>query len=388
MTFAARIVLAAGLAALLPRGAEAQALSAAEGPYPWRGLMLDEARHFFGKDAVKRFLDRMAKDGFNVFHWHLTDNQGWRIEIRRYPELARVASVRDVAEWRRLRTEGWLDPDVATYGPFFYTQEDVRETVAYAAKLGIAVVPEIEVPGHCRALLKAMPSLQCENVSGRLDEVERGYRCAVVCAGCDETVRFYENVLDELCELFPSKVIHLGGDEVKTDFWKDCGRCGERVRAEGLGGVHGLKGWLMRRLEAHLAKKGRRIAGWDEILDDGLSTNAVVFCWRGGSAARRAAETGHDVVLCPEEYCYFDFRQCAEDDGLVYHPRGNKVFPPLTVEKVLSFDPLAGIPDSCRAHVLGAQGNNWTELTCDEGTLFRKAWPRAKALSEVLSRKR
>lgn len=356
-------------------------------PYAWRGLMLDEARHFFGKDAVMRILDRMAGENYNVFHWHLVDHQGWRLQLRRYPGLAEKASVRDVAEWKRIRTEGWDDPAQETYGPFFYTQDDVREVVAHAARLGIVVMPEIEIPGHCRALLKARPSLQCANVAARLDEVESGYRCAVVCAGDDEPLRFFENVLDEVCELFPSKVIHLGGDEVRKDFWKACPKCQARVRAEGLSGEDALQGWLMRHFEKHLASRGRRLGGWDEILADGLSTNAVVFCWRGGDVARRAVEAGYEIVQCPEEYCYFDFRQGLPGDTRRYHPRGDRVFAPLTVEKVRSFDPLAGIPIDCRGRVLGAQANNWTELTLDEETLMFKMWPRATALADVLKRK-
>ena len=358
----------------------------AETPMRWRGLMLDEARHFFGKDAVIRLLERMAREKYNVFHWHLTDHHGWRLQIRRCPELTERASVRDVAEWRRIRTEGWDDPDQKTYGPYFYTQDEIREVVAHAASLGITVVPEIEIPGHCRALLKALPSLQCEGVSALLDEVEKGYRCAVVCAGNDETLRFYENVIDEVCELFPSPVIHLGGDEVKKDFWKSCPKCQARIRREGLNDANALQGWMMRHFEKYLASKGRRLAGWNEILEDGLTTNAVVFCWRGGDVARRAVEAGYDVVQCPEEYCYFDFRQSAENDGRVYHPRGDKVFPPLTVEKVRSFDPLAGIPPELQGHVLGAQANNWTELTLNEETLNWKIWPRAAALAKVLRR--
>ena len=362
--------------------------SAFGGACSWRGLMLDESRHFFGKAVVMRILDRMAAENYNVFHWHLVDHQGWRIEILRYPELTRIASVRDAAEWRRLRTEGWADPDTEKYGPYFYSQADIREVVAYAAARGITVVPEIEIPGHCRALLKAKPSLQCENVAGKLDEVEKGYRNAVVCAGSDEVLKFYEDVIDEVCDLFPSKVVHLGGDEAKTDFWKSCHKCQARIRNEKLSGEKALKGWLMRRFESYLASKGRRVGGWDEILDDGLTTNAVVFCWRGGDVAARAVEKGHDIVQCPEEYCYFDFGQGITGDNHAYHPRGNKVFPPLTVEKVRSFNPLAGIPLGCRGHVLGAQANNWTELTLDEESLMWKMWPRATALSEVLGRGR
>lgn len=353
-------------------------------PYAWRGLMLDESRHFFGKDAVKRILDRMSKENYNYFHWHLTDHQGWRLQIRRYPELTDIASVRDVAEWKNLRTEGWLDPDREKYGPYFYTQEDVREIVAFAAERGITVVPEIEIPGHCRALLKARPAMQCENVSEKLDMSELGYRCAVVCAGSDETVKFFENVLDEVCELFLSPIIHLGGDEVHTDFWESCPKCQARIAKEGLSCEKSLKGWLMRHFESYLASKGRRTGGWDEVAEDGLSTNALVFCWHVGDTARKVAEAGYEVVMCPEEYCYFDFQQ-GLDDGYVYHPRGYKVFPALTVEKVGSFKPIAGIPDKLKCKVIGAQANNWTELTLDEKTLVWKIWPRATALAKVLS---
>lgn len=352
--------------------------------FRWRGLMLDEARHFFGKSAVKRFLDRMARLKLNVFHWHLTDHQGWRIEIKRYPELTAVASVRSVPEWRRIRTLGWADPDQEVYGPFFYTQDEVREIVAYAAERHITVVPEIEIPGHCRALLKACPSLQCANVSDRLDEVEKGYRNAVVCAGSDETLRFYENVLDEVCALFPSSVVHIGGDEVRKDFWRGCPRCQMRMRREGLKDEAALQCWLMRHFETYLARRGRRISGWDEILDGNPGTNAVAFCWREQKVAQHAVAKGNEVVLCPEEYCYFDFGQGLSDDGCVYHPRGDKVFAPLTAEKVYSFDPLAWVGAEFGRQVLGAQGNSWTELTLEERTLDWKLWMRAAALAEVL----
>lgn len=352
--------------------------------FRWRGLMLDEARHFFGKTAVKRFLDRMARLKMNVLHWHLADHQGWRLEIKRYPELTAKASARDVTEWRRLRALGWLDPDRETYGPYFYTQDDVREIVAYAETRHVTVVPEIEIPGHCRAVLKAHPSLQCVNVSNRLDEVEKGYRCAVVCAGNDETLRFYENVLDEVCALFPSSVIHLGGDEARTDFWRDCPRCQVRRRTEGLSDEGALQGWLLRHFEARLAKRGRRAAGWDECANGAVSTNLIALCWRGTPHMRRAVSLGHDVVACPEEFCYFDFRQGFADDGFAYHPRGNTVFAPVTSEKVYSFDPRKGLSEEESRHVLGGQGNCWTELTLDEKTLDRKTWARAAALAEAL----
>lgn len=352
--------------------------------FKWRGLMLDEARHFFGKAAVKRFLDRMARLKLNVFHWHLTDHQGWRIEIRRCPELTAVASVRNVAEWRRLRPIAWADPEQEDYGPFFYTQDDVREIVAYAAARHITVIPEIEIPGHCRAILRARPQLQCENVSNRLDEVEEGYRRAVVCAGRDETLRFFENVLDEVCELFPSPIIHIGGDEVRKDFWRGCPRCQARLRQEGLKDEVELQAWLTRHFAAHLARKGRRIVGWDEMTEGGVGTNAVALCWRERELARRAVARGHEVVLCPEEYCYFDFQQGLPDDDHAYHPRGDQVFAPLTVQKVYSFNPLAWAGTAQRAKVLGAQGNNWTELSVDEAQLDWKIWMRAAALAEVL----
>ena len=348
----------------------------------WRGLHLDESRHFFGKEAVCRFVDRMSSLGYNTFHWHLTDHHGWRIEIKRYPKLTQDGAVRRLCDWKGRIAQKWLDEGVESYGPYFYTQDEAREIVAYAAARGVTVVPEIELPGHVFAALCAYPELGCPDELARLEEL--GVKAATLCAGTDETLRFFEGVLDEVCDIFPSPFVHLGGDEVCKDVWKGCPRCQARMKRLGLEGEDALQGWLMRHFAGYLKSKGRRMVGWDEILDDALPKDVVVMCWRGHARARLAAEAGYDVVLCPEEFCYFDFRQSEEDDGFRYHPKG-RLFEPVSAEKVRRFDPYAGLSRNLRSHVLGAQANNWTEYTPDERTLDHKLWKRAEALSSALS---
>ena len=350
--------------------------------YRWRGLHLDESRHFFGKQVVKRFIDRMAALKFNVFHWHLTDHQGWRLQIDACPELTEKGSIRNVPEWKRMRPREWLDVDAAAYGPYFYTKDDVREILSYAHARHITVMPEIEIPGHSLAAIRACPFLLCPDSRDKLDKL--GYRCATICAGSDEVLRFYEKVLDEVCALFPSVYIHTGGDEARKDIWRECPRCQARIKKEGLKDETELQAWLTRHFADYLAAKGRRLVGWDEILEgDALAAGAVVMSWRGRKGAIAAAMAGHDVILCPEQYCYYDFRQGLANDPETYHGKSRQ-FAPVSAAMVYSFDPCEGIPSDRRGHVIGAQGNSWTELTLDEKTLDWKLWTRAAALAEVL----
>ena len=379
------LCLAAAMAACTLGGAYGD--QPAAGTYPWRGVHLDESRHFFGKETVKRLLDRMAKERLNVFHWHLTDDQGWRIEIKRYPNLTkRGAQRRLVKDWKPQpfwydeRTEG-------TYGPYFYTQDEVREIVAYAHARGIRVVPEIEMPGHSLAALASYPELCCFPEMVRDCETflhpsfrTPGRNMRTYCIGSDETVRFLENVLDEVCELFPDDVIHIGGDEAPHGNWKECPKCQARMKAHGLADESVLQGWLMNHFIGYLDGKGGRTMGWEEILAGRPDQRKVIAqCWHGPERALKAVEAGYDVVMSPPKFCYFDFSQGVEGDTLVYN--GKTV---VSVDKVAAFDPADGIPAALRRHVLGAECCNWSEGTVSSEALERKIWPRAAVFAQRL----
>ena len=335
--------------------------------FPWRGILLDESRHFFGKEAVLRLLDVMARFKMNVLHWHLTDDQGWRIPIPGYPLLTETTRpVENRLNFCDLFTSG-------TYGPYSYSKEDLLEIVRQARERHIRIVPEVEIPGHSKALLKTCPQFACSLSERKTDNV--------VCVGKDDTIRFFEKALDEVCSIFPDAVVHIGGDECDRSDWARCPDCRERMRQEGIDDVAGLQSWVTAHFERHLRAKGRRLMGWDEIAEGGLPPGAMVMSWRGTSTGIRAAKGGQDVVMAPNEYCYFDYEQCLDDDPARY-PYNWTVMLPLA--KVYSFDPLRGIPSEFHRHVLGAQGNNWSEMTRTERELQWKVWPRAVALAEVL----
>ena len=338
-----------------------------EPKFPWRGLHLDEARHFFGKAVVLRLLETMARFKLNVLHWHLTDNQGWRIPIPDCPDLVKaVRPVENRWNFRDLKAEG-------TYGPYAYTRDELIEIVRRAAELHIRIVPELEIPGHSRVLLQVRPDLRCSLADAKVDNA--------ACPGKDGTIRFFERALDEVCEIFPGEIIHIGGDECDRSDWKRCPDCKARMEWEGIADVAGLQSWVTAHFEHYLAAKGRRLMGWDEIAEGGLPARAAVMSWRGTSTGITATESGHDVVMTPNEFCYFDYNQCIENDPVPYMVDWTV---PLPWAKTYMFDPLKGIPAEFHRHVLGAQGNNWSEKTCTERDLQWKVWPRAMALSEVL----
>ena len=308
--------------------------------FGWRGFMLDEARHFFGKEFVKGFIDLLALHKLNVFHWHLTDDQGWRIEIEKYPRLTAA-------------------------GPF-YTQNDIREVVAYAASRFVTVVPEIEMPGHCTAALAAYPQLSCSG--GPFEVATRwGVFEDVYCAGNDETFEFLEGVLGEVLALFPSEFIHIGGDECPKTRWRACAKCQAHIRTEGLRDEDELQSYFIRRIERFLHARDRRLVGWDEILEGSLAPHATVMSWRGMNGAIAAARAGHDAIATPNTHCYLDYS----------HEK-------ISLEKVYSFEP---IPSELAAehhnHILGVQANMWTELTPTPADVERQVWPRLCALAEV-----
>ena len=333
--------------------------------FSWRGMHLDVGRHFFGKKFVEEYIDLLSRYKFNVFHWHLTEDQGWRIEIKKYPRLTTVGS------WRK-ETLG----DGQPHGGF-YAQDDVREVVAYARARFITIVPEIEMPGHSMAALAAYPELSC---TGGPFDVQTKWRVFddVYCAGNDKTFEFLEDVLTEVMELFPGRYIHIGGDECPKTRWKACPKCQARIKAEGLANEHELQSYFIRRIERFLNAHGRKLVGWDEILEGGLAPNATVMSWRGIDGGIAAATSGHDVVMTPTSNCYFDYTQ-----GVTGEPWAVGTYLPL--EKVYAYEPVPpGLaPDQAR-HILGAQGNVWTEYIPGPPQAEYMAFPRACAMSEVV----
>ena len=331
--------------------------------YSWRGILLDDCRHFFGKETVKRQLDLMAQHKLNRFHWHLTEDQGWRLDIPGYPELVK-------------------------YGPYYYTEADIREIVAYAAERHITIVPEIELPGHVFAALAAYPEFACvpENLASREPRLVWGIEKDVLCLGNDKAIKFMEDVLDYVCRLFPGDVVHIGGDECPQVRWMTCPKCQARIKAEGLKDEHDLQPWITRHFVKFLEARGKRALGWDEYLLGDVPKSAIGMSWRtrpksgAGHAlvsGAQAAVRGHDVVMTPNKFCYLDYRQGLANDPFQYIG-GN-----VTLEICYSFDPCADVPAEARKHILGGQCNNWSEYTWNEYDLAWKMWPRTCALAEV-----
>ena len=341
--------------------------------FAWRGIMLDECRHFFGKAYVLRLLEQMALHKLNTFHWHLTDDQGWRIAIEKYPKLMEISSKRaaSVTPWDRKSQDG------KPYGPFFYTQQEIREIVAYAKARHIRVVPEIEMPGHARAALAAYPELSCRGLPLE-PRVMWSIEEEVYCAGNDQTLHFLEGVLDEVVTLFDSPFIHIGGDECPKTRWKECPKCQGRMKQYGLKDEHELQSWFVQHFDQYLAKKGRRIIGWDEILEGGLAPGAAVMSWRGMKGGQEAVALDHDVVMTPSPFCYFDYRQFSGNDGYEY------IGGLLPLKKAYAFDPCDGIPAYRERHVLGGQANLWSEYVWGQKDAEWKLFPRLCALAEAV----
>ena len=350
--------------------------------FAWRGVMLDVVRHFRTKAEVLRVIDQLAAHRINTLHFHLTDDQGWRIEIRKYPRLTEVGS------WRResqvgahvTDEDGVLRPQSFDGRPHggHYTQDDLREIIAYAADRFVTVVPEIETPGHVRAALAAYPSL---GVTGQPVEVwtEWGIADDVLNAE-DSTIDFFRDVLDEVIDLFPSAYIGLGGDECPKVQWEADPRTQERIRSLGLADEEQLQAWVIGQLAAHIESRGRRAFGWDEILEGGtLAPSATVVSWRGLRGATTAAKRGHDVISTPDDQVYLDYRQ----SDLPNEPIPIAIV--LSVDDVFRFDPVpADLTEAERAHVIGGQGNMWTEHVDDVRKLDYQLFPRVVALSEAL----
>lgn len=343
--------------------------------FPWRGMHLDVSRHFFSKDFIKKYLDILAYHKINTFHWHLTDGIGWRLQVDQYPLLTRKAAWRKVkdetAPWIGLELSDEARKDSAdTYGGY-YTKEDVREIVAYAKERHITVIPEIEMPGHSEAATFAYPEYSCPTAQPG---------SGIYCPGREETFAYLEGIIDEVVELFPeSPYIHIGGDEVGKEQWSKCPLCQKRKREQGLKDEHELQSYFVHRMEEYINSKGKAMIGFDEILEGGLAPNATVMSWTGFEGGVKAANAGHDVVMVPLDYVYFDHYQgqnpCEPQAWGGYN----------NVKRVYSFDPVpAGIAPENACHVLGGQANIWTESIRTPEHVEYMLLPRLAALSETL----
>ncbi|MFE9258220.1 beta-N-acetylhexosaminidase [Streptomyces sp. NPDC006879] len=348
--------------------------------FGWRGLLLDTARHFIPKDTVLRYLDLLAAHKLNVLHLHLTDDQGWRVQIERYPRLTEVGAWRARSKWGHRASPLWNE----TPHGGFYTHEDIREIVAYATDRHIQVVPEIDLPGHSQAAIAAYPELGNSDVvdTSTLKVWDDWGVSEHVLAPTEATLRFYEGVFEEILALFPpetSPFIHVGGDECPKEQWRKSPSAQARMRELGLADEDELQSWFIRHFDRWLAQRGRRLIGWDEILQGGLARGATVSSWRGYAGGVAAARAGHDVVMCPQQHVYLDHRQ----DGAAEEPMPIGYVRSLT--DVYRFEPVpAELSSEAAAHVLGAQANVWTEVVQDRSRLDYQVFPRLAAFAEVV----
>ncbi len=341
-----------------------------EPEFEYRGMMLDVSRHFFGKEFIKKQIDAIARFKMNRLHLHLTDAAGWRIEIKKYPRLTDFAAWRKPAIWK----DWWFGSreyvekgSEGVYGGY-YTQDDIREIVAYAAERYITIIPEIEMPAHSEEVLTAYPELSCTH---------EPYKQADFCIGNEKTYEFLENVLTEVMELFPSEYIHIGGDEAGKASWPHCPLCQKRMKEDNLSDVNELQSYFIHRIEKFVNSKGRQIIGWDEILDGGLAPNATVMSWRGTEGGIAATESGHKAIMTPGGYCYLDSYQDAP------HTQPMAFGPYMPLEKVYSYNPTDGLKEEQAKLIYGVQGNLWVEYIPTEELVEYMIYPRILAIAEI-----
>jgi len=344
--------------------------------YSWRGMMLDTCRHFMPVSFIKKFIDYLAIHKMNRFHWHLTEDQGWRIEIDKYPRLTEIGA------WRKETLEGHYSETPHKYDGKkhggFYSKKDIREIVQYAKERYISIIPEIEMPGHSGAAIASYPYLACTEGPFEVKTIW-GIHKDVYCAGKESTFEFLEDVLSEVIELFPSEYIHIGGDECPKDRWKECPDCQARIKNEGLKDEQELQSYFIKRIENFLNSKGKKLIGWDEILEGGLAPSATVMSWRGIKGGIEAANQGHDVIMSPTSHCYFDYYQGKKEN----EPLAIGGYLPL--KKVYSFEPMPKeLKKDKRKHILGGQANLWTEYVKTPRKAEYMLFPRMAAMSEVL----
>lgn len=339
--------------------------------FSYRGLHLDVSRHFRTKEFLKKQLDAMARYKLNRFHWHLTDGAGWRLEIKRYPELTEQAAYRPYPNWKAWWKGGrkYCTKDAPGADGGYYTQEDAREIVEYARQRHITVIPEIEMPGHSEEVLAVFPHLSCSG---------KPYVNSEVCIGNEDTFTFLQNVLLEVMEIFPSEYIHIGGDEANMDSWRKCPLCQKRMKQEGLADVKEFQSYLIHRMEKFLNEHGRQLLGWDEILEGGLAPRATVMSWRGEEGGIKAAKAGHDVIMTPGGFCYLDSYQ----DAPTTQPEAIGGY--LTLEKVYFYDPIPEVLTKEGAdYIQGVQANVWAEYITTAEHMEYMVYPRLLALAEV-----
>ena len=360
-----------------------------DGPrFYYRGIHFDVSRHFFPVSFVKQYIDYLALHKFNTFHWHLTDDQGWRIDIKKYPKLTSISGWRNGTIIGRYPGKG---NDSIRYGGY-YSHDEIKEVVKYAEERFITVIPEIEMPGHASAAIAAYPELSCfpeehtkvapgtawaGPTKGKQVQQAWGVFDDIFCAGNDNTFSFLQDVLDEVMPLFPSKYIHIGGDEAPKTHWKRCSKCQQRMKEQGLKDEHELQSYFIQRIEKYVNSKGKQIIGWDEILEGGLAPNATVMSWQGEKGGIEAAKHGHDVIMTPGNWCYFDHSQSRNEDSVTFG-----AYTP--IEEVYGYDPVPKQLNTDEAkHILGVQANLWTEYIKNERKVQYQLFPRIAAMSEV-----
>ena len=347
--------------------------------FAYRGMHLDVSRHFFPKQDVKKYIDLLAMNKINKFHWHLTDDQGWRIKIEKYPKLTEIGA------WRVERTEMWHDRpfaregEKATYGGF-YTQEDIKEIIAYASDRFIEVIPEIDMPGHMVAVLASYPQYACDNETYRV--IPGGYWPPkdILCVGNDSSLLFIKDVLSEVMELFPSQYVHIGGDEAVKTKWETCDKCQRRIAEHNLKNENELQSWFIAEIEKFVLAHNKRIIGWDEILEGGLAPEATVMSWRGTEGGIEAAKMHHDVIMTPYSHLYLDYAQDNPDtEPIAMHDNLT------TLERVYSYEPMpAELTKEEQKYILGAQANVWTEFMDNYKHVEYMASSRMCALAEIV----
>ncbi|MCX6243554.1 MAG: family 20 glycosylhydrolase [Bacteroidetes bacterium] len=346
--------------------------------FGYRGMHLDVSRHFFPKEFILKYIDLIATFKMNTFHWHLTDDNGWRIEIKKYPKLMQIGAWHTDHEdlpWNQRPQQ--LPGERATYGGY-YTQDEIREVVAYAAKRYVTVIPEIEMPAHSVEVLAAYPQFSCTGGPFTVPTGSYWPNSDILCAGNDSVFTFIEDVLTEVMSLFPSKYIHIGGDEADKTRWKECPKCQSRIKTEGLKDEKELQSYFVKRVEKFISSKGRKLIGWDEILEGGIAPEATVMSWRGIEGGIAAARQGHDVIMTPGSHCYFDYYQADPKT----EPKAIGGY--ITLKKVYSFEPIPGeLTKEQSKYILGAQGNLWTEFIPTPEHAEYMAVPRMNALAEV-----
>lgn len=347
--------------------------------FHYRGCMLDASRHFYSVKFVKKFIDILALHGLNRFHWHLTDDQGWRYESRSLPELAPKGSY--CPELVTLDDDGLEPLPTSEKTGYYYTREQLKDIVAYAADRCITIVPEVELPGHALAALSAYPELGCTGGPYKIVPFfpYHGLEKDVLCAGNPKTLEFIKTTLDDLCEIFPGEYIHIGGDESPRDRWRECPKCQAKMKELHLDREAQLQTYLVQEAEKHLATKGRRLIGWDEILEGGLSPDATVMSWRGNAGGIEAAHQHHNVIMSPTSHCYIDYYQLADRSK---QPACEGGF--VSVSKMYSFDPIPQeIPEDEKKYIMGAQCNLWTHYADSPARAMYQILPRLAAMSEV-----